>query len=43
MYQELGESRREMWNVLRTLMKKFLMESWNEMLSHCLDEEVASP
>jgi hypothetical protein len=43
-YQELGESRREMWNVLRTMMKKFLMESWNEMLSHCLDEEEeASP
>jgi hypothetical protein len=42
-YQELGESRREMWNALRTLMRKFLMASWQEMLSHCLDEEEASP
>src|SRR5262249_37289951 len=25
-YVALGESRREMWNVLRTLMKKFLVE-----------------
>jgi hypothetical protein len=39
MYLELGESRRETWNVLRTLMKKFLVESWQEMLNICVAEE----
>ena len=43
-YMERGESRREMWNVLRTLMKKFLFESWAAMLNICLGEEAeASP
>ena len=43
-YREMGESRREMWNVLRTLMKKFLFESWEGMLKVCLGEEAeASP
>jgi hypothetical protein len=42
-YKELGESRREMWNVLRTLMKKFLVENWSQMMRICVDEEEASP
>lgn len=43
-YLEMGESRREMWNVIRTLMKKILFESWADMLKICLGEEgEASP
>lgn len=43
-YVELGESRREMWNVMRTIMKKFLVESWAAMMKLCLAEEAeASP
>jgi len=43
-YMKMGESRREMWNVLRTLMKKFLFESWAAMMKICLgDEAEAGP
>ncbi len=42
-YMGLGESRRERWNSLRSLMKMILMESWTQMMRLCLDEEEASP
>jgi hypothetical protein len=43
-YMQMGESRREMWNVIRTLMKKFLFDSWGAMMKICLGEEAeASP
>ena len=37
------ESLRETWNILRTLMRTILFESWQAMLLHFLDEEEASP
>ena len=37
------ESLRETWNILRTMMKTMLFESWRAMLLHFLDEEEASP
>ena|SRR5215213_1282011 len=42
-YIELGESRRERWNVLRSMMKIILMESWTQMMRIRLEEEEASP
>jgi hypothetical protein len=42
-YMGLGESRRERWNSLRSLMKMILLESWTQMMRICLDEEEASP
>ena len=39
---ELGESRRERWNSLRSLMKMILVESWAQMMSICLGEEAES-
>jgi hypothetical protein len=45
LYQQCraGETRRELWNGLRTLMRKFLVESWKQMLWMWLEDEVASP
>jgi hypothetical protein len=37
------ESRRELWNVLRTMMRMFLVESWSQMLQLFLEDEGASP
>jgi len=42
-YMGLGESRRERWNSLRSMMKMILLESWSQMMMICLDEEEASP
>jgi hypothetical protein len=40
--RELGESRRERWNVLRSLMKMILVPSWFKMRGMCLGEEAES-
>ena len=37
------ESRRELWNALRTLVNLVLVESWTHLLTHYLDDEEASP
>lgn len=37
------ESRRELWNALRTLVNTLLGESWAHLLARYLDDEVASP
>lgn len=37
------ESLRETWNILRTMMRAILFESWQAMMLHFLDEEEASP
>lgn len=37
------ETLRETWNILRTLMRTLLFESWQAMLRHFLDEQEASP
>jgi hypothetical protein len=37
------ESRRELWNALRTLVNTLLVESWAHLLARYLDDEVASP
>lgn len=37
------ESLRETWNILRTMMRAILFESWQVMLLHFLDEEEARP
>ena len=37
------ESRRELWNALRTLVNAFLVESWRHLLQVYLDEADASP
>lgn len=37
------ESRRELWNALRTLVKAFLVESWRHLLQIYLAEADASP
>lgn len=37
------ESLRETWNILRTMMRTILYESWKAMLLHFLNEEEASP
>ena len=45
LYQQCraAESRRELWNNLRTLMRKILFESWAQMLIFWLEDEAASP
>ena len=37
------ESRRELWNALRTLVNAFLVESWRHLLEVYLEEPDASP
>jgi hypothetical protein len=37
------ESRRELWNALRTLVNAFLVESWRHLLQVYLEEAEASP
>jgi hypothetical protein len=37
------ESRRELWNALRTLVNTLLVESWTHLLARYLDDEEASP
>ena len=37
------ESRRELWNALRTLVNAFLVESWRHLLQVYLEEPDASP
>jgi len=37
------ESRRELWNALRTLVNTFLVESWRHLLEVYLDDADASP
>jgi Transposase DDE domain len=37
------ESRRELWNALRTLMNLVLVESWTHLLARYLDDAEASP
>src|SRR5262249_37866867 len=37
------ESRRELWNALRTLVNTLVVESWARLLARYLDDEVASP
>jgi hypothetical protein len=37
------ESRRELWNALRTLVNTLLVESWTHLLARYLDDEAASP
>jgi hypothetical protein len=37
------DSRRELWNALRTLVNTLLVESWAHLLARYLDDEVASP
>jgi hypothetical protein len=37
------ESRRELWNALRTLMNAFLVESWRHLLQVYLEDADASP
>lgn len=41
--RQTGVSRRELWNGLRLLMKRFLVASWVAMLELYLGEEEASP
>jgi len=45
LYQKCREQEtlRETWNILRTLMRTLLFESWQAMLLHFLDQEEASP
>lgn len=45
LYQKCREQEtlRETWNILRTLMRAILFESWPAMLLHFLDQEEASP
>ena len=37
------ESRRELWNALRTLVNAVLVESWRHLLEVYLEEADASP
>jgi hypothetical protein len=37
------ESRRELWNQLRTFMNKLLFASWQQMLEFWLADEVPGP
>lgn len=37
------ESRRELWNALRTLVNRLLVESWTHLLARYLDDTDASP
>ena len=37
------ESRRELWNALRTLVNAFLVESWRHLLQVYLEDADASP
>jgi len=37
------ESRRELWNALRTIMNVVLVQSWRQLLLVYLEEEGASP
>jgi hypothetical protein len=37
------ESRRELWNALRTLMNRVLVESWSDLLRFYLADDVPSP
>jgi len=37
------ESRRELWNALRTLVNTLLVEGWSHLLERYLDDAEASP
>lgn len=37
------ESRRELWNALRTIMRLVVVQSWHELLLTYLADEGASP
>ena len=37
------ESRRELWNALRTLMNRVVVQSWADLLRFYLDDDVPSP